>query len=294
MWGLAFGMAVVFVTKGVNMLAMKKVESKQGSSILQALIFTMLFSAAQLVFTLLMPPYRQLDISLDAILYPTAYAALYIVAYVLCMKAYSEGSVSMTNAIWSFNTVVVIAYGVCFWKETLSRWQIVGLILFFAGLFFYSRSSYAINEEKKKVTVKWLVLTVAATVTIGAATTFTKSFMRDHGEMGKEFLVYYAIAATLISGAVCLCMGAKETVKTAMDKHVLIQTVIAGFTCVLWNFVYVRYLAKYSSAVFLPLYSVVSMLGILAFGIVLLKEKISRNAIIASVLSLASILFLNL
>jgi len=294
MWGLVLGMAVVFVTKGANMLAMKKVESKQGSSILQALIFTMLFSAAQLVFTLLMPPYRPLSVSLDAILYPTAYAVLYIVAYVLCMKAYSEGSVSMTNAIWSFNTVVVIAYGVCFWGETLSFWQILGLLLFFAGLFFYSRSSYATNEVKKKVTAKWLILTIAATVTIGAATTFTKLFMLKHGDMGKEFLVYYAIAATIISGVICLCMGAKETVKTVADKHVLLQTIIAGFTCVLWNFVYVTYLAVYPSAVFLPLYSVVSMLGILAFGVVLLKEKISRNAIIASVLSLASILFLNL
>lgn len=294
MLGLIFGMALVFVTKGANMLVMKKVEVRQGSSLLQSLIYTMLFSAAQVIFTLMCPPYQPLRISWDAVLYPTIYAALYIIAYVLCMKAYSEGSVSMTNAIWSFNTVVVIAYGVCFWGETLSLWQIVGLILFFAGLLFYSRSSYATHEIKRKVTAKWLILTIASTITIGVATTFTKIFMLDHGDMGREFLLYYAIAATVISGVVCLCMNAKETVSTVKDMKLLGYTLIAGLTCVVWNFVYVTYLTMYPSAVFLPLYSVISMLGTLAFGIVALHERISRNAVIASVLSLLSILFLNL
>ncbi len=294
MWGLIFGMALVFVTKGANMLVMKKVEVRQGSGLLQSLIYTMMFSAAQVIFTLMAPPYQPLRISWDAVLYPTIYAALYIIAYVLCMKAYSEGSVSMTNAIWSFNTVVVIAYGVCFWGETLSLWQIIGLILFFAGLLFYSRSSYATREIKRKVTAKWLILTIASTITIGVATTFTKIFMLDHGDMGREFLLYYAIAATVISGVVCLVMNPKETVSTVKDMKLLGYTLIAGLTCVVWNIVYVTYLTMYPSAVFLPLYSVVSMLGTLAFGIVALRERISPNAIIASVLSLLSILFLNL
>ena len=38
MWGLIFGMALVFVTKGLNMLVMKKVEVRQGSGLLQSLI----------------------------------------------------------------------------------------------------------------------------------------------------------------------------------------------------------------------------------------------------------------
>ena len=118
--------------------------------------------------------------------------------------------------------------------------------------------------------------------------------MLGHGGRGREFLLYCAIAAALISGVICLIMDPKETVSTVCDKKLLGYTLIAGLTCVVWNFVYVTYLTMYPSAVFLPLYSVISMLGTLAFGIVALRERISRNAVIASVLSLLSILFLTL
>lgn len=294
MLGLVFGLTLVFLAKGSNMLAMKKVEVRRGSSVLQSLIFIVLFSLAQMLFLCLAPPYEPLRFTLDALLYPGAYALLYIVAYVLYLKAYSEGSVSMTNAIWSFNTIVVVAYGLCFWGEVLTLFQGIGLILFFVGLMFYSKSSYSTPQIKKKVTLKWLVLIISSTFIMGIATVFTKEFMLIHADMGKEFLFYYAAIATVIAAPICFILGARETTNTVKDRKIILYTLVAGLTSVVWNTVYVKYLTAYPSAVFLPMYSVVSMLGTLAFGIVVLRERISRNAVIATVLSLLSIVFLNL
>jgi len=294
MWGLLFGLLLVFLAKGTNATVMKQVETRQGSGIFSSLTFTMLFSLSQAVFILLVPPYAPMRFSLDTLLYPGAYGSLYIIGYILLMKAYSEGPVSMTNAVWSFNTVVVIAYGLLFWDETLSLTQIIGLLLFFTGLFFYANSSYSTEQVKRKVTVKWLALTVSSTLIMGAATTFTKLFMLKHPDLGREYLFCYPLIACSLSAILCLSMNAKGTFRAVKDKKLWLYTALAGLTSVVWNTVYVKYLAVYPSAVFLPMFSVTAMLGTLTFGIVVMRERFSKNAVIASALLLTSILLLNL
>lgn len=294
MLGLILGMLLVFLAKGTYVLAIKKVEVRKGSSLLQSLLFVLMFSLAQIVFILLKPPYLPMQFHIDALLYPGAYALLYIVGYVLLMKAYTEGSVSMTNAVWSFNTIVVVVYGLLFWGETLSLWQLLGFVFFFAGLIFYSKSSYSAPGLQRKVTLKWLALTVSSTFVVGAATTFTKEFMLIHENMGREFLFYYPLISAIVTAILCFSINAKETIATLKDRTMLLCTGVAGAASVAWNTVYVKYLTDYPSAVFLPLFSVVSMLGTLAFGIVVLRERISKNAVLATVLALISIVLLNL
>ena len=207
MWGLLAGLGVVFAAKGANMLAMKRAQVRQGASLQQSLLFTALYSFAQTICILLTPPYRALAVSPAAFLFPAAYAALYVLGYVLLMKAYSEGPAAVTNSIWSFNPVVIIVYGVFAWNETLSWYQIVGLVLFLFGLVLFSKSSYSTGGEKKKVTLKWLAITIAGTITIGVASTVTKIFLLAEPGMARELLVYYPLYATLICGGVALAMS---------------------------------------------------------------------------------------
>jgi len=69
MWGLLFGLLLVFLAKGTNATVMKQVETRQGSGIFSSLTFTMLFSLSQAVFILLVPPYEKFKKLYDNFLY---------------------------------------------------------------------------------------------------------------------------------------------------------------------------------------------------------------------------------
>lgn len=295
MWELLGGIGIIFGAKGVNMLAMKRVQVQEGSGLQQGLLFTALYSLTQTICALLIPPYRALSVAPEAILFPTAYSVLYVVAYVMLLKAYAMGPVAVTNSIWAFNSTVVIGYSAFAWGETLSWYQIAGLAFFLAGLVIFSRSSYGTGAgEKKKVTFKWLVLAVATSLVIGAASTITKGFLRVNPDMRREMLVYYPLSATLICVPFALIMNPSGVRHAIRSLPFVENTFLAAAMCTLWNWVYVRDITLYPSAVFLPMYSVATMLANLFFGRVFLKERISKSAMVAMGLSLIAIVLLNI
>ena len=286
-------LAVLFGARGANVISIKFAQEGRVSTLKQSIVFTTLFSAFQAILLLAVPPYRPLITDLNFIFYPFGFAVFYAIGYIFLLLAISNGSSSITNTIYSFNTIVAVLFGVFLWDEKLSVLKVLGLILFGIGMVLYNKSSYSVGGQKRGMSVKWLIYVIVATLGCGISIIFTKLGMNAYPEYGKEYLLYYSAIATLIGLVVILFYGRQDMVTLAKDGKFMLHTCLAAATLDISNYIFVNYISRFPSIIFLPLYSIIGMLAIIVFSRVILKERISRNAVISTVLCLIAIVLLN-
>ncbi|MEG2571306.1 MAG: EamA family transporter, partial [Clostridia bacterium] len=167
------------------------------------------------------------------------------------------------------------------------------LALFVAGLIIYNKSSYSVDGEKKSISPKWIGLVLASMFSNGIAVIFTKMSMRDFPQYSKEYLVYFTLIAALIGLIVILVRGRTEARKLIREKRLWKHTAYAAASLDVSNIIFVAYINLFPTALFLPLTSVLGMLAILIFGRLILHERVSKSALVSSVICIIAILFLN-
>ena len=131
-------------------------------------------------------------------------------------------------------------------------------------------------------------------LTIGCAVVFTKLGMATYPGCGKQYMLYYGLSASVIGIVVTLFSGRREVKPLVCDKRFMIFTFIAALAINITNTIFVTYINNFPAAVFLPSVSILSMLGILVLSRVILKEKISRSALVSSIICIIAILCLNI
>lgn len=290
---MALTLGVLFFAYGVRTASMKFAQSGRVSTLRQSLVFITLFSALQVVLLLLTPPYQSLAVDVKFLIYPLGFAVFYSIGYILLLMALSEGPASVTNTILSFNTLVVVAFGIVVWREAVSLWKVVGLTLFVIGLLFYNKGSYSVGGVVQKIRPKWLVHTLGAMLLNGVAVIFTKLSMQQYPMLGKQYLIYYGLFGVAIGVVLILACARSEAKPLIRDRKFLLHTLAAAAAFDVSNYIFVTLINRFSTILFMPLCSVLNMLSILTFGWVVLKERISKSALISSALCLVAIVLLN-
>ncbi|MEG2377539.1 MAG: EamA family transporter [Clostridia bacterium] len=286
-------LAVFFLARGVNMVGMRLGQKDNVNTFMQSVVFTTVYCVLQAVILLVIPPYKLIVPEARFYLYPLGFAIFYFLGNVLLIKSFSMGPSSIANTIASFNSLIAIAFSVIAWGETLSVFKIIGLALFVAGLIIYNKSSYSVDGEKKSISPKWIGLVLASMFSNGIAVIFTKMSMRDFPQYSKEYLVYFTLIAALIGLIVILVRGRTEARKLIREKRLWKHTAYAAASLDVSNIIFVAYINLFPTALFLPLTSVLGMLAILIFGRLILHERVSKSALVSSVICIIAILFLN-
>ncbi len=285
---------VLFLSRGANVAGIKLAQRGRVSTLPESVVFVTIYSALQALLMLLIPPYQLIVTEPRFYIFPFFYALFYFAGNVLLVKSLQLGSASIANTIGSFNSLVVIAFGMCFWQEKLGLYEIIGLILFVVGLALYNGSSFSINGERQKISAKFLLCALASMLMNGTAVIFTKLGMQAFPECGKHYLFYYSLFAALIGAAVSGIGAPRTLVRYCKDWRMLLFTALAALCVDVSNTLFVSYINAFPSAIFLPSFSVVGMLGILIASRVILKERISKSALISSMICIVAVLLLNI
>lgn len=284
---------LLFLSYGARGTFMKFAQQGRVSTLKQALVYTALYSLLQFLVLIAVPPYLSLICEPGFYIYPLGFAIFYSLGYILLVMAISCGSTSITNTVNAFNCLIPVFFGVIVWKEELSVYKIIGLMLFAVGLILYNKSSYSVGGIKHKITLRWVFYVIASTVSMGIAVAFTKVCMAKFPECGEVYLIYYTLFSTII-GMVCVLLWAREDAKHLFaDVKFIWYTLVAAVAFNVSNYVFVTYINNFASAFFIPMCSVVGMISILIFGRIFLKEKISRSAVISSLICILAIVLLN-
>lgn len=286
-------LVLLFAAHGARGIFMKLGQAGRVSTLKQALVYITVYSALQAVVLLAVPPYPSLVCDAGFYIYPLAFAVFYTLGYIMMVMAMNEGSTAITNTVYSFNCLIPVVFGVVVWKEEISVYKAIGLLLFIAGLLLYNRSSYSIGGVKQRISKKWLTYALGSLIFMGIAVIFTKISMREFPNYGEQYLIFYSLFSFVLC-AVLIFFWARDEVKPLVtDLKFLLYTGAAAVGLDLSNYIFVMFINKFPSAFFLPLCSVVGMLAVLICGRIFLKEKISRSACISSIICIAAIVLLN-
>lgn len=287
-------LALLFFVRGTNVVGVKLAQKDRVSTIPESVIFVTIYSALQAILILFAPPYQIFIADFRFYIWPFCYAIFYFAGNVLLLKSLRLGSASIANTIGSFNSLVVVVFSMIYWNEKLSVFELIGLALFIIGLFVYNGSSFSVGEQKQKVSVKFLCYALGSMLLTGTSVIFTKLGMQAYPDYGKQYLFYYALFAALI-GAVMIAFSArKEFPRFIRDKKFLAFAALAALAVDTSNTLFVSYINAFPTAIFIPSFSVIGMLGIILASRLVLKERISKSAMISSVICMIAILFLNL
>ena len=285
---------LIFPVRGGNTVCIKLAQKGRVSTIPQSIAYITIYTVLQAILLWAAPPYTIAPPDLKFLIFPTGYALFYFIGHILLLKSLQLGPAAITNTIGQFHCLVPVMFSIFYWGEKLTVFQIIGLVLFIIGLIIYNGSSVSIGDKKQKISAKFLAYSVLSMLTIGCAVIFTKLGMATYPGYGKQYMLYYGLSASVIGIAVTLFSARREVKPLVVDKKFMLYTFIAALAINITNTIFVTYINNFPAAVFLPSVSILSMLGILVLSRVILKEKISKSALVSSILCIIAILCLNI
>jgi len=293
-WMLILLMAFSTVCKGVNGIGMKLAQRGYEPNLRRTLFYTWVYLTFQAIFQLFLPPYAPLDLSLEKLILPTMYGIFYMLNIVFMSFAFKEGPTSLTLVIVNFNNIFPIFYGLVFWNETLSWTQVVGLILFVAALIVINKGSYKTGgaKEEKKMTLKWFGMTMLSFLFSCFAVVCTKQFAMIYEGNIKEYLFGYSACTSVLLLPVIAYIFIKHPEDIIKRKQLFLYSAMSAAAVDMSNIVFMLYITAIASAFFFPLTSVLTVLAVSVGSWLVLKERISKNAIIGLVISAIALAFL--
>jgi transporter family protein len=198
---------------------------------------------------------------------------------ILNMKALESGPLSYTNVIVSCAMVIPALSGMVLYNETVSVWQIVGIVLMV--------TSFVCAVDNKNsgsgASLRWLLFCLGAFLFSGAVGVMQKV---HQSSIHKDELGMFLIIAFGVSAIFSFCLTAyykkrnNETV-TVLGKKKMRKFVICSVTCgigiALCNQINMYLAGAMDSIIFYPMVNGASMILTAAAGIILWKERLSKK-----------------
>lgn len=286
-------MLVYFIVRGLNAVWIKKSEPKE-TGLAESMTFTTIFSLFQLLTLFILPPFSWKYIEPGWQIWPLCYAVFFIFAYIFLFRAFTEGSASVSNAVFSFYIIIPIIAGIFLWQEKLSILKVAGLLLFLISVLIFNKSSYQREDGKTvKFSSRWLLFIILATACSGIGVIFTRESIRNGPGLDKEYIALYNLFV-VVMGLPVIVRNRKNLISYFKDKKWLLSILGAAITQNANNMIFILYLNQVESAVFLPLIGVLNILSVIVAGRIFLKEKITGYAYLAIAVSVVSLFILNL
>lgn len=282
------------ILRGLNAVAVKMAQKDYIKNLHDSIFFTILFSFFQLVFLFVIPPWYKYTFRLDMLLYPACFAVFYLISYILLISALKEGPTSLTNIIYSFQSIVPIIVSLILWKESMGVFQVIGLILFVIVLLLFNQGSYSEGTTYKKISLKWATLAASCTLAVGIAVIFTKQYMLTYDGFIKEYLIMYNLIVVVIGIPYIVISKIKNNRIFPLKGKFLFYTASPALITDITNMIYMFYITKFKSALFFPLMSILNIISVVIFSRIILKENVSKTAYVGIILSFAAIYLLGI
>jgi len=280
--------------RGLNAITVKMAQKGYIKNLHDSISFTIYFSFFQLVFLFAIPPWYRYTFRLDMLLYPACFAVFYLISYILLISALKEGPTSLTNIIYSFQSIVPIIVSLILWKESIGIFQVIGLILFVIVLLLFNLGSYSEGSESRKISLKWAILAGFSTLIVGIAVIFTKQYMLTFNGFIKEYLIMYNLIVIIIDLPYLIISRIKRNQNFHLDCRFIFYTASPALITDITNMIYMLYITKYKSALFFPLMSILNIISVVILSRVILKESVSKTAYAGIILSFAAIYLLGI
>jgi uncharacterized membrane protein len=256
--------------------------------------FVLLYSIFQILIFLVIPPYGHYHFDLKIAVYPFYFAIFSLTAQMLMLNALRNGPTSLTNILLRYHALVPTAVGIFLWHESLSDYQLGGLLLFLICTFLFNHDSYTEGNKNKPISWHWLLVTLLSALGTGIAVIFTKQYMVTSTGPIREYLILFNIFIVLFCIIVLACQRLRGTIIPRPAPQFIGYIFFAALLMNTSNYIYMDYIAKYNSAFFFPATNISSLLAILILSVIIFNERLNRKAQMGIILSIIAICLLSL
>lgn len=238
------------------------------------------------------------NLSFDAELlkYAITMGLCYAVCTVTLTIAFKIGNLSLSGLIISASLIIPTLYGIFFLKNSVSVFFVIGLFVLAGALVLVNIGNKEESEpqqEKRGVSVKWLVFILIASITNGACSILQTAQQTAYSGSKKSelMIIVFSIAS------VCILAASLITERGKIKEGVKQSLVLGGGSGVmngLLNLFVMLSLEVTSASVVFPVISGVSLLVTFVIATLFFKEKQTKIQYVGYVIGLVSVVLLNL
>ncbi|MBE6612069.1 MAG: hypothetical protein E7632_06220 [Ruminococcaceae bacterium] len=234
----------------------------------------------------------------SALLVSVVWGTIFSLCVFLNLAALEHGPLSLTWLIVNFSLVFPLIYSFCFLGEPVTPPRVIGIGLLVICMLLFNNPKVT---GEKKMSVKWLVLTLLAMFCNGALSIIQKIFaMATDNVYASSFLAYSYLVATIVSLILAAVMNRRETPEMRIAPRKYFTPVMLGLIVLVgganfgMNYVVALLATMMDGSIVYPVIQgggpVVSIIASRIF----LGEKIPPRKAAAILLGIASIVLMNL
>lgn len=204
------------------------------------------------------------------------------------------GPVSLTVMISGFSILISTIASIVMFNETVSIFQIIGIVFLISSLILTTVEKGA----SKHINMKWLVLSLTALVSNGLGATLQKTYSQffaasEKGDTSISFLIVIYAAATLFSFLLLIFLKEPSGRKFEF-KNSLPFALGMGLIISVYQRLYMIGLANIDGVFFFPMSSGLSSLSMTLIGVLLFRDKLSKNQWLGTACGLVSVCLMNI
>lgn len=227
-----------------------------------------------------------------------ALAGVCTIAGGMCLLgAMATGPLSLTILIFSMYVIVPPALAVPFLGEEITVCQLIGMIIILAVLIF---SNYSGTEEKQSKSHKWWLLCLGSVLGMGLANYIMKVHQYHLPDQDIwEYSIASYMAGVVMAGIVGTIFFSREKKKTEFQpynfswKSFWAPAVGMAVTEGMANLGNLYNASRLPAIVIYPVSQLGTLMLTVLFGLIVLKEKLTKVSAVCLVLGMAAIVLMN-
>ena len=237
--------------------------------------------------------YKEFEFHVPTIVLGLMFGVIFAVSINSTLIAIKCGPLSVTYLLISFATIIPVLFGILFLREPFSVSTAIGLLLFIVALLLFNRSD---GKNETAVSKKWIFYGSLVFFASGICSVIQKYHqVLTPGKYQYEIITIAMLTAAIINLVVySLAKKSDAASNRNMIKYALIYGIPNGIANVFANLLTLILTVKMSASIMFPIVSAGGIVSTFIISVLIYKEKTGRMKIIGFVVSLISIVILNL
>lgn len=229
-----------------------------------------------------------LSFCIELLPYAVAFGLSYAVATTFCFAAIACGPLSITSLLISYSLLMPTLYGLIFLKEQADIGIIGGILLLVVSLYLICA-----KREKAKITGKWLLYTLLASVGNGTCSIVQKMQQDSFaGAYKNEFMIVALLLVTCVIGTIALVR--ERGALRACYKPGLLYGGGCGVANGIANLLVMVLANRLSASLLYPTISAGNIVLTYVISTLLFREKLVKRQLVGLFLGVAAVILLNL
>lgn len=201
------------------------------------------------------------------------------------MQSMATGPISVTTLLGNCSLILSTALGIILFSETVSFWQIIGVLLLILAMVLTTKSS-----DNMALTKKWGFYCTGFFIIAGSIGVIMKLFSKAAPNDVGSIILISAIVMALVYFILYIALSFKDKTHVSFSKTEYILALCCGLVSCGYNRLNGYLAGVIDSIIFYPVFNGATILLSAAFGCLLFKERFTKRQTVGFVIGFIALM----